>query len=165
MKNLLNASLAVALMLTVSVAAAQPAKPKPVAKPGATQPQKFRPPKVKTYLGRCTDSIAVTREEAKQLVGLPLRISDAKNVNYSVVSYQFAYTRIAVTEDEATGRVLPTTSLVAEMFKTSPLPELWQENIKATVRNGEQFYFFDVIAKDAQGHLFFAPELKISIRQ
>jgi hypothetical protein len=161
MKNLLKTVLAATAILMVSGSFAQPVKPKPAVK--ATPVQKFRPPKVKTYLGRCTDSISVTREEAKQLVGLPLRITDAKNVTYSVASYQFAYRKVAVTEDEATGKVLPTTSLVAEHFKTSPLPELWQENIKLTVKSGELFYFFDVIVKDAQGRFFFAPDLKISI--
>jgi hypothetical protein len=162
MKNLLKCLLAATAILMVSAGFAQPVKTRPAAK--TTPAQKFKPPKVKTYLGRCTDSIAVTREEAKQLVGLPLRITDAKNVTYSIVAYQFAYRKVAVTEDEATGKVLPTTSLVAEQFKTSPLPELWQENIKLTVKSGELFYFFDVIVKDAQGHLFFAPDLKISIR-
>jgi hypothetical protein len=162
MKNLLKILPAAVLIATAAVCFAQPAKPKPAVK---TSPvQKFKPPKVKTYLGRCTDSISVTREEAKQLVGLPLRITDAKNVTYSVTSYQFAYKKVAVTEDEATGKVLPTTSLVAEQFKTSPLPELWQENIKLTVKSGELFYFFDIIVKDTQGRFFFAPELKISIR-
>jgi hypothetical protein len=161
MKNLLKTVLAATAILIVSVGIAQPVKPKPVVK--TTPAQKFRAPKVKTYLGRCTDSTSVTREEAKQLVGLPLRITDAKNVTYSVASYQFAYKKVAVTEDEATGRVLPTTSLVAEHFKTSPLPELWQENIKISVKSGELFYFFDVIVKDAQGRFFFAPDLKISI--
>jgi hypothetical protein len=164
MKNLLYPLLAVAVTLMTFAGIAQPVKPKP--KPVVKTPpvQKFKPPKVKTYLGRCTDSISVTKDEAKQLVGLPLKISDAKNVIYSITSYQFAYKKVAVTEDEATGKVLPTTYLVADLFKTSPLPELWQQNIKATIKSGELFYFFDIIVKDTQGHLFFAPELKISIR-
>jgi hypothetical protein len=159
MKHLVKIVLAAAILMGQSAFAQpgkQPAKIIPV--------QKFKPPKVKTALGRCTDSIVVTKEEARQLIGLPLRISDAKNVTYAVSSYQFAYKSIAVTEDEASGKVLPTTAMVSDYFKTSPLPELWQENIKRTAASGDQFYFFDVIVKDAQGRLFFAPELKIYVR-
>jgi hypothetical protein len=160
MKHLVKTVLAAAVILMAQTVFAQPGK-----QPAKIIPvQKFKPPKVKTALGRCTDSIMVTKDEARQLIGLQLRISDAKNTTYAVSSYQFAYKALAVTEDEASGKVLPTTSMVSDYFKTSPLPELWQENIKRTLSSGDQFYFFDVIVKDAQGRLFFAPELKISIR-
>jgi hypothetical protein len=160
MKYLLKTLLAAAAILMAPVLFAQPGKP-----PAKVIPvQKFKPPKVKTTLGRCTDSMVITKEEAKQLVSLPLKISDAKNSTYKLSSYQFMYTRVAVTEDEASGKVLPTTTTVSDYFKTSPLPELWQENMKLTVTSGEIFHFFDVIVRDAQGRLFFAPDLKIFIR-
>lgn len=142
-------------------AMAQPVKPVKPIKPAAVQ--KFKPPMVKTAWGRCVDSIGITKEEAAQLLSIPLRITDAQNKAYPIVSYQVAYTRVTVTEDEATGKVLPSSEMVNDRFTTTPLPELWQNNIKTRLKKGEKFYFFDVIVKDAQGRAFFAPTLKVSI--
>ena len=32
------------------------------------------------------------------------------------------------------------------------------------MRAGEELYFFDIVAKDAQGRLMFAPELRIKVK-
>jgi hypothetical protein len=151
-----------AALLMATMAMAQPVKPVKPIKPATTQ--KFKPPKVKTAWGRCVDSIAIPKEEAVQLLSIPLRITDAQNKAYTIVSYQVAYTRITVTEDEATGKVLPSSEMVSDRFTTTPLPQLWQDNIKNRLKKGEHFYFFDVIVKDAQGRLFFAPDLKVHIQ-
>jgi hypothetical protein len=153
---------AIAALLTANMAMAQPVKPvKPAVKPATTL--KFKPPKVKTAWGRCVDSIGITKEEAAQLISIPLRIIDAQNKTYAIASYQVAYTRVTVTEDEASGKVLPATEMVSDRFTTTPLPQLWQDNIKTRLQRGEKFYFFDVIVRDAQGRLFFAPNLKVTI--
>lgn len=149
-------------LFSTSVAMAQPVKPVKPIKPATVQ--KFKPPKVKTAWGRCVDSIGITKEEAAQLLSIPLRITDAQNKAYTIASYQVAYTRVTVTEDEATGKVLPSTEMVSDRFTVTPLPELWQNNIKTRLKKGEKFYFFDVIVKDAQGRLFFAPDLKVQIQ-
>jgi hypothetical protein len=151
----------IAVLVSVNLLA-QPTRPARPAKPA--QAQKFKPPKVKTQWGRCVDSIRIPREELVQLVAIPLRITDAQNKAYTIVTYQIGYTRITVTEDEATGKVLPSSELVSERFTTTPLPPLWQENLKRRVQKGERLYFFDVIVKDAQGRLFFAPDLKVYIQ-
>ncbi len=52
---------------------------------------KFKPPVVKTYLGVNQNGAAVTADEGVQLVGLPLKIVDAKNNEYAIDSYQFLY--------------------------------------------------------------------------
>ncbi len=126
--------------------------------------QKFKPPKLTCSLGIRSDSATIAVEEALQMVSLPLKISDDKKNNYAISSYQLLYKRRAVTEDEETGKVTPTTSMVANLFRETPLPELWKKNITEQLRSGEELFFFDIIAKDAQGRLMFAPDLKIKIK-
>lgn len=115
-------------------------------------------------LGNYKDSVTITVEEALNTINLPLLITDDKKVSYTVYSYQFLYKRASVTEDEATGKVTPVNSIVANLFKTTPLPELWRTQISQQLKAGEELYFFDVIAKDATGRLMFAPNLKIEIK-
>jgi len=95
---------------------------------------------------------------------LPLSITDDKKNTYTISSYQVMYKRMAVTEDEVTGKVSPTTSNVAQLFRETPLPELWKNIMTEQLRPGEEIYFFDVIAKDTQGRLMFAPDLKLKIK-
>ena len=136
-------------------------KPKPV----AATVVKNKLPVVKTFLGKFTGiATDFPAEQAKQLITQPLRITDDKNVEYKLSSYQFSYKRIGVTEDEQTGKVTPQTDIAADRFTVTPLPEIWQSNIKETLHKGEELFFFDVIVFDKQGKLFFAPELKIIIQ-
>ena len=126
---------------------------------------KSKLPVVKTFLVKFT-GIAnnITAEQAKQLITQPLSITDDKNVAYKLSSYQFSYKRIGVTEDEETGKVSPQTDIAADRFIVTPLPEIWQSNVKEFLHTGEELFFFDVIVFDKQGKLFFAPELKIIIQ-
>lgn len=138
-------------------------KPKPAsAKPVPVQ--KFKPPKLTCSLGTRSDSAIVPVEEALQMILLPLNITDDKKNPYTISSYQVMYKRRAVTEDEQTGKVTPTTSTVASLFRETPLPELWKRSISEQLKSGEEIFFFDIIAKDAQGRLMFAPDLKIKIK-
>ena len=127
--------------------------------------QKFKPPVVKSYLGKFTGATATyTIAEGKAIIGEPLKILDAKNISYKVSSYQFAYKRQGVTEDEETGKVSPEKDMVEKRFTETPLPEIWKTNITEQLHSGEELYFFDIIAYDQQNRLFFAPELKIVIK-
>ncbi len=141
-------------------------KPKPAtAKPAATAVKKFIPPKVKTYLAKFTGSNAVCHaEEGKQIISLPLRVIDGKNNPYAISSYQLAYTRLAVKEDETTGVVTPTTTLVAQRFTETPVTGIWKTSIEEQLQKGEELFFFDVIVSDGKGHRFFAPDLKLIIQ-
>ena len=129
-----------------------------------TKEPKFKPPVVKTYLGVNQNGAEVTLDEGTQLVGLPLKITDEKNNQYPVVSYQFLYRKRGVTENEETGKVTPITSIVSNRFKVTPLPDTWASQVKEQVKPGEELFFFDVIAKDAQGRIMYAPNLKIMVR-
>lgn len=127
--------------------------------------KKFIPPRVKTYLAKFTgNSATCPGEVGKQIIGLPLRIVDEKNNSYAISSYQLAYTRLAVKEDEATGTVTPTTSLVAQRFTETPISGVWKTSIEEQLQKGEELYFFDIIVTDGKGHRFFAPDLKITIQ-
>jgi len=126
--------------------------------------QKFKPPKLYTYLGNNHDSTEVYLEEALQLVRLPLRITDDKKGPYTISSYQFIYKRIGVTEDEKSGKVSPTTTISSDLFRSSPLPKIWSDNIAGQLKKGEELFFFDVIVKDAAGRLMFAPNLFIKVK-
>ena len=152
-------SLAFLLFATISVTVnAQTAK-----KPVSTF-AKFKPPVVKSYLAKYTGTTSCSPEEGKQIILQALKIADDKNNTYKISSYQFAYKRLGVTEDETTGALTPAKDMVAERFTETPLPQIWKSNITEQLHKGEELYFFDIIVYDKQGRLFFAPELKITIQ-
>jgi hypothetical protein len=148
------------LLAITTLAVAQ--KPKPVVKAAA---QKIILPKLKTALGNRSDTmVTVSVDEATKLVTLPLTITDDKKAVYSISSYQCMYRRKGVTENEETGKVTPITSMVADIFKTTPLPEIWKKIITEQLKPGEEIFFFDVVVKNAEGRLMFAPNLKLQIQ-
>ena len=126
--------------------------------------KKFKVPKLITSLGNFKDTMFVSPQVADSLLGISFKISDAKNTPYSISSYSFLYRKIVATEDEQTGKVSNTTSVKSSLFKASPLPQLWQNVIRENLRTGEELLFFDVIAKDAQGRVMYAPNLKLIIK-
>jgi hypothetical protein len=161
MVSIVRLLLSVGFSAILTTALAQRPKPAP-AKPATAQ--KFRPPKLTTTLGIRSDSATVSVEEALQLVKLPLKITDDKKSPYSISSYQLMYRRRAVTEDEETGKVSPTTSNVAQLFRETPMTEFWKASLTEQLKRGDELYFFDIIAKDALGRLMFAPDLKIKVQ-
>lgn len=135
------------------------------AKPAEKSSDKFNPSLVKSFLGNFTGTAAVTSAtEGKQVIALPLRIVDNKNITYKLLSYQFAYTKWGAVEDETTGKISQKSTISADRFTESPLPEIWQSNITEFLHSGEELYFYDIIAIDKTGKLFFAPEIKITIQ-
>lgn len=159
MVTVLKYVLLLAVLFNCTVVLAQ--KPKSA----VTKPiQKFTPPKLTTTLGIRSDSVTVFREEAVQLITLPLRVTDDKKTVYTISSYRFMYKRRAVTEDEETGKVTPIMSNVSDLFRETPLPTRWKNIIVEQIRAGEELYFFDIVAKDSQGRLMFAPTLSIKIK-
>jgi hypothetical protein len=114
-------------------------------------------------LDKYKDSTSISVEEALRIIDLPLTIHDDKNTAYTISSYQFLYRKKGVTEDEA-GNLSPTSTISSDRFKVSPLPPLWINIIKEQVKSGEEFYFFDVIAKDSHGKVMYASNLKLMIR-
>jgi len=123
----------------------------------------YKVPKLRTLIGQYSDSLSLTAEEAEKIVGLPLRIVDDKKNAYAVNSYQFLYKKRVVTENEETGKVSPTTSIASSRFQASPLPALWINQVKEQLKKGEEIQFFDIIVKDPQGRIMYAPALKITI--
>ena len=124
---------------------------------------KFKAPKLQTFLGSYKDSAGISATEATNLVATPLKIIDDKKNVYAVSSYQFLYKKRGVTEDEKTEKTSPVTTISSDRFKVSPLPAIWVNTIQQQVKKGEEFFFFDVIAKDAQGRVMYAPNLKLTI--
>ena len=132
--------------------------------PTTPAPAAIKKPNVKSFLGSIASGMMeMTAEEASKLISLPLSIIDDKNVGYLISSYQFAYKRIGVTEDEVTGKISAQRDIAADRFTSTPLPVVWQNNIKYGLHKGEELYFFDIIAINNTGIRFFAPELKITI--
>ncbi len=156
------------VVCTLSLLTVFAQKPKPVtAKPVTVKAggfQKYTPPKLTCMLGIRRDSATVVLEEALQLVKLPLRITDDKKGIYTISSYQAMYKRRAVTEDEKTGKASPIISTVIDNFRTTPLSPIWIKVLTEQLRSGEELYFFDIVVKDAQGRLMFAPELRIKVK-
>ena len=156
------------VICTLSLSALFAQKPKPVtSKPATAKPGSFRhftQPKLTSMLGIRSDSVTVLLEEAVQLVKLPLKVTDDKKNVYTISSYQAMYKRKGVTEDEASGKVTPTVNPVIDNFKTTPLSPIWIKILTEQLRAGEELYFFDIVVKDSQGRLMFAPELKIKVK-
>jgi hypothetical protein len=137
---------------------------KPPLKQGTiTSVKKFKPPVVKSFLGRNTKTTDVSIDEANQLLSLPLRVTDDKNIQYTISSYQFLYRKKSVIENEQTGRKETVFTTVADIFKSTPLPEIWIKNIAGGLQKDEELYFFDIIVTDKLNRKFFAPDLKIRI--
>jgi hypothetical protein len=132
--------------------------------PVITRVPKFKPPVVQTFLGIRSNGAAVTPDEATQLVALPLKIIDAKKNIYTIESYQFLYKRKGVIQDEETGKKENTFTMVADVFRATPLPQVWINNLQEGLQKDEQLYFFDILVKDNAGRKFYAPELKILIQ-
>lgn len=129
-----------------------------------TKVPKFKPPVVKSYLGINTNGATVTIQEAQQLITLPLKITDAKKNIYTVESYHFLYKKKGVIQDEKTGKKSTVFTIVSDLFKTTPLPKTWIDNIKDGFQKDEELYFFDIVVKDNKNRKFFAPDLKITLR-
>ena len=129
-----------------------------------TKVAKFKPPVVKSYLGTNTNGATVTKEEASQLIILPLKITDANKNAYAIDSYHFLYKRTGVIQDEETGKKNATFTNLADLFKTTPLPKAWVDNIKDGFQKDDELYFFDIIVKDNKNRKFLAPDLKITIQ-
>ncbi|RNI34043.1 hypothetical protein EFY79_17180 [Hanamia caeni] len=125
---------------------------------------KFKPPVVKTYLGVNQNGAEVTLDEGIQLVGLPLKITDEKNNQYPVISYQFLYRQKSYILNDESGKKEKVFTISANRFKETPLPKLWVDNIRQRLQPEEQLYFFDIVVKDKEGREFFAPEIKITTK-
>ena len=145
---------------------AKPAVKKTVVKKNGTitSVAKFKPPVVKTFLGRNEKEATVTIDEANQLVNLPLRIVDQANNVYTISSYQFLYKKRSVIEDEQTGKRQTVFTNTADIFKATPLPKVWKENISGGLQKGEELIFFDIVVNDKQNRKFFAPDIKIVVK-
>ena len=129
-----------------------------------TTVKKFKPPKLYSYLGILKDSTGAPVDQAKAVIINPLRITDDKNIEYTVTSYQFGYKRSGVVESDD-GRVTPTMSFSSQQFyNNKPLPDIWIKTIREQLKPGEELYFFDIMVKDSQGRYMFAPELKITTK-
>ena len=125
---------------------------------------KYQVPKLTTLLGSYKDSMHVAAEILDSIVGLSIKVVDAKNNPYSISSYQFLYKKIVTTEDEETGKTSKTTSVKSSLFKTSPFPELWLNAIRENLKSGEELFFFAVIVKDEKGRIMYAPDLKLIVK-
>ena len=156
MKIILKSSLLFYLVFAVSAILAQN-------KEIIIKEPKFKPPVVKTYLGVNQNGASVTKEEASQLIALPLKIVDDKNNTYPIDSYQFLYRRKSTVLNDD-GKRETVFTIVADRFFSTPLPKVWIENTKDQFQKDEQLYFFDIVVKDKEGRRFFAPELKITIK-
>src|ERR1039457_5536256 len=116
--------------------------------PAITKVAKFKPPIVESYLGKNTNGATVTADEASQLIALSLKITDDKKNIYTIDSYHFLYKRKGVIQDEETGRKSTTFTNVADLFKTTPLPAVWINDLKDGFQKDEELYFFDIVVID-----------------
>jgi hypothetical protein len=125
---------------------------------------KLKAPKFTVTLGSYKDASFVEAKIADSIITLPLKVVDAKNISYTLSSYQFLYRKIVVSEDEATGKPYNTTSVKSSLFKVSPLPALWLSVVRENLRPTEELMFFDIIVKDDKGNFMYTPNLKLTLK-
>ena len=125
---------------------------------------KFKVPKLTTSLGGFKDTSFIAPQMTDSILGLSLKVTDAKNVVYTLSSYQFLYKKIVTTEDENTGKTSKTSSIKSSLFKTSPLPEMWLNAVRENLNRGEELFFFAIVVKDPQGRIMYAPDLKLILK-
>lgn len=149
----------------IAVSVTTSAQTKPVKPAVAPAIQKFKPPRLYTSIGTQKDSIInIGVTDAVNLVNQPITVTDDKKGVYSITSYQCLYKRKTVTEDEETGKVSPTTFTVVQQFTSTPLSEIWRKTIYEQLKPGEEISFFDIVVKDSQNRLMFAPGFKIIVK-
>lgn len=124
----------------------------------------YKPPVLTSKIGSFSGKAIVAKEEALQVIAYPLTITDANNATYTISSFQFLYRQITQTEDEKTGQVIPASSIAAERFRQTPLPALWINSIKEKLKSGEEICFLDIIVKDKEGRVMYAPDLTLKIK-
>ena len=123
---------------------------------------KIKPPHLITSMGVLKDSINLTPlDQVKALLSAPLKVTDDNNNTLTVTYYQFYYKSKAIVQDEKTGKYNQTSSMAADYFTSTPLPDKWIKLIRDELISGEELYFFDIVAKDKEGHIFYAPNFKI----
>jgi hypothetical protein len=152
--------LVITLLISCSISYAQTNPTEPV----VTPVKKFKAPPLKTQLSIYKDSVSLSVEEAKNVIAAALKVTDDKKNDYRITYYNFLYRRRVVTEDEKTGQAIPTEAVVSDDFNVTPLPALWISTIKDQLRSGEELFFFDIIVKDAQGRVMYAPNFRIKVK-
>lgn len=129
--------------------------------PAFAQQSKFKPPLVMSFLGGHRND-TVTTETAKLILSLPLQVTDTKKTAYTIENYRFLYRRKSVAVEN--GEAVEKFTISAGTFTEVPLPKVWIDNVGLNLQPGEQFYFFDIIVHDKDGHRFLAPDVKIFIK-
>jgi hypothetical protein len=129
----------------------------------AGKPAKFKPPKVQSFLGGHRNGDSLNSATAKLLLALPLVVIDVAKNNYTVENYRFLYKKKAFNQNPETGKIEESFTLSAGDFTETPLPKVWIENVGLDLLKGEEFYFFEIIVHDKNGHRFLAPDLKLFI--
>ena len=59
--------------------------------------------------------------------------------------------------------MIPTYTMSAEAFTKTPVSAIWIKTIQDLIKKGDELLFFDIIVKDAQGRVMYAPNIKFSI--
>jgi len=130
-------------------------------KPALVKPIKI--PALQTFLATYKDSTAISAQVAASIVGLPIKVTDAKKQAYKIIHYQVSFKKFGVREDEETGMMIPSYTMSAESFTQTPMSAIWIKSIQELIKKGDELYFFDIIVKDAQGHVMYAPDIKFTI--
>ena len=126
--------------------------------------QKFKQPKLTISLGGFKDSSFISPTQLEQIIILPLKIVDAKNEEKIISTYNIVYRKIVTSEDEETGKTYSTTSVKNALLRVTPLPNTWVNALTENPKPREEIIFYDIIVKDKQGNLMFAPTLKLYIK-
>ena len=128
------------------------------------KPVPVKPPKLTASIGNFKDTMSIAVKDAGNIIGLPLKIADDKGTPYQISSYRFLYRQVVTSEDEQTGKPYSTYAVKSSLFTTTPLPPVWINMLQERLRAGEEFIFFDVIGKNAKGQVFYASDIKLTLK-
>lgn len=118
-------------------------------------------PQLYTQLGGYQKKAHISFQEMQRIIDSPLQIADKQNKKYKVVSYLFSYRKKDVYVDDETMRLKTHYEYISYYVLENPLPKKRVKNIKAEIKEGEEFWFEKIIVKDAEGHRYFAPDIYI----
>ena len=104
-------------------------------------------------------------ESVHSMIDTALWVIDDQKQYYQLRSFRINYFSFDQYEDEATGKIKNTRNLVSKEFReTNMLSDLWKKSIHESLKPKDEILIDLISVKDKQGRIFYAPDIKITVR-
>ena len=136
------------------------AQPKP-----DTAKTKTIKPVITSYMGPYSGGKALSGD-IKKLMSLnpPVKVKDAKGVEYKVISYEITWKKKELSDDIRTGKPKTVYYMVGADVKNNMLPESWRTEISAGIKAGEEIGISSILYNDPKKKMNYrAPDILITV--